>query len=165
MLDTDSEYPRYPAAGGAEDRVALAVDLEREGVHERDRQPGAHDRRPLVPEAVHTLQLALGADSAEPRQHHLLPAYSEQTLLVYETPAVAGLLDPHLQLDDSADAGPAGTRRPVVAGGSIAHRRLSVGRDGARHVAEVRRSVEVVLVQGSAEAGAELLLVTAEGAT
>src|SRR4051812_2903625 len=135
VLQAYAENPWHLSTRRAKNRIALDVDLNGEGVNEGNRHSGAHYRGSLVSETIDALQLAFSPNSAEPRKHDLLTTDAEQALLIHEAAAVAGLLNAHLQLDDSADARPACAGHPVVSRSAVGDRRLPVWRNRSRDVA------------------------------
>src|SRR5437870_5228861 len=102
VLEANAKDPRHLAARRVENRIPFSVDLDGEAAHDWHRQTGAHDRRLLITKSIDALQLAFSANSAEPRHHDLLAAYSKQTLLIDETAAITRLLHAQLQLQNTA---------------------------------------------------------------
>ena len=89
---------------------------------------------------------------------------AKHALLIDEPASVTRLLDAHLQLQNSTDAHQASVGRPVISRRAVRDRALANWSHRARHVAEVRGAIQVILTQISGEADAELLLASAERA-
>src|SRR5687768_118632 len=158
MLDAGSEDPRSAPARRPEDRVALCIDLDRKPVDERNRDAASHRRRPLRSESVHTLQVALRSNAAEPADHHLFSADAIDILLVHEAAAIAGLLDSRLHLDQPAGSGPSSGGDPMIARRAIANHDLAGRRRRALDVPEKRGCIHVELTDVAAQAEPELAL-------
>src|SRR3954470_9440074 len=144
MLEACTEDPRNAPVHRPEDRVLFDVELESEAVDDRDRRPRTNRGGLLIAKAVHTLQLALGANTTHPRKNDLIAAHADHALLVDEAADVARLLDSRRDLQHASLARPPGSRHPVIARCPVAARRLARRRHASSHRTERRGAVHVI---------------------